>query len=216
MLRASTARSGCAASTSRAYAASWRRSAGVILFCPCRPWEVTAGAEARVGNGGIVEEREPVVEGGVRAVDDGREVVAQRGRHRARLPGADRASVHLANRRELRGGAGEERFVGGIELVAREEAFFDVESPPPPPSEGRWGPRVMPPSTVGSGVVIRRPSRTMKMLLSRALGDVPMTVEEDGLVIPLLERFVLREDGVDVSPRHLCLGRPGADRAPCK
>src|SRR3954466_6256126 len=63
--------------------------------------------------------REPAVDVGDAAVDDVEERVLQPLGDRTALAGADRDAIDRSDRRDLRGRADDEDFVGGVERLAR-------------------------------------------------------------------------------------------------
>src|SRR5258706_4145648 len=124
-------------------------------------------------------------------------------RDRACRAGSDRAEVDLAERDALGGRAADEDLVRGVELVARDRRFDDVE----PEVSRERDERVTrdPFEDRGRGRRDERAAPHEEEVLAGALGDVAVRVEEDRLVETEAHRLRLREEAVDVVPRDLRL-----------
>src|SRR5688572_20779166 len=107
--------------------------------------------------------------------------------HRARLARADHAPVELADRRHLRRGAGEERLVGDVDVVARERARDHLVAELAGEVDHR-GER-----DAGEGRGEHRLEELAVLddedVLARALGDVAIDIQQQAFVVAVLGRL---------------------------
>ena len=144
-----------------------------------------------------MERRQPAVTVLDPALHDVEKGLLQGCRHRAALAVPDGNPVHGTDRRDLGGRAGEEHLVGRINHLARNGLFLHLEIELPgeldhgeacDAGQRRGGER-------------RRAEATLpdeEKVLARALGDAPVVIERDPLVIAVRDRFHLDELAVRV------------------
>src|SRR5688572_27740222 len=147
------------------------------------------------------DRREPVAVLVRLAGDAVEERLLQLFRDRAALAAADRAVVELADRRYLRGGAGEESLVGAVHLVAGDalgnegdaEILRDADH------------RVARDALEGGGELglVERAVLHQEDVLAGALRDEAVHVEQERLVVAVLRDLVVREDRVHVGADRL-------------
>src|SRR4051794_15269694 len=120
----------------------------------------------------------------------------------ARLARADRPVVDLANGCQLGGGAGHEDLVGEVELIAGDLALLQLEAEVARDLDRRGAVD----AAEHAREVGRRgdhPVLDDEQVLAGALGDVPVRVEEDRLLVAGLVGLDLGEHGVEVLARRL-------------
>src|SRR5262249_12049605 len=74
------------------------------------------------------EVSQPLIVPAVRALDDREERLLDPARDRAGLAAADPTVIDVADRRDLRRGAGQEHLVGDVQLVARDQLLADLDA----------------------------------------------------------------------------------------
>src|SRR3990170_7058216 len=129
------------------------------------------------------------------------------------VPFADDAVVHLADRRELGGRAGEERLVGVVEVGSYKVLLTDLI--PKVPGQRHHGPSSDPVQAAGLDRRGRQhPVTDHEDVLPGSVGDLARLVQQDRLFVAGLQGLDLGENAVEVLPGGLRRRRERVLRVP--
>src|SRR3954451_21046282 len=153
---------------------------------------------------------EPVGVFRIAAIDDVVERVLQLLGDRAAPADADLHAIEFADGRHFGGGAGEEALVGDVDLVARDALLHDLDAQ----VLGDVEHRVPRDSVQGARGQVRRVDHAVldhEHVLAGAFGHEARAVEQQRLVVAVVQRFHVGEDGVAVVAHRLGLRHRDVD-----
>src|SRR5690606_12928509 len=190
----------------RGAGARWWRSASATRAAAAAPLQPRRGRPTRWSPGFVAgfaragaapgalpgsgsEVRQPALVLRVLAGDEVEEGRLQRPGDRAAAAAADLAAVDLADRRHLGGRAGEEDLVGDVQLVARDAALLDRDAAVAGQHQDRLA------RDAGEHGGQRRRAQDAvaheEEVLAARLGDEPLGVQHDGLVVAVEKGIAL-------------------------